>query len=80
VGACRGTCPASATRAGELRNDKDPSRVFRHNGIDRLVNDGGYSAENSVPCCWTCNRMKSDMSAADFLRLCRAIAARHPSV
>jgi hypothetical protein len=29
-------------------------------GIDRVNNNVGYCVDNSVPCCDTCNRMKSD--------------------
>lgn len=65
-------------RAGVIRNDRNPDRVYRHNGIDRL-NGGNYSLENCAPCCWSCNRAKSDMTAAEFLEKCRTIAARHPA-
>lgn len=37
-----------------------------YNGIDRIDSRRGYTAENSVPCCATCNMAKSDMSLADF--------------
>lgn len=30
------------------------------NGIDRLDNDCGYEEDNVVPCCYDCNRAKSD--------------------
>lgn len=36
------------------------------NGIDRYSNNKGYYHGNIVPCCWTCNRAKSDMSFMDF--------------
>lgn len=31
------------------------------NCVDRVFNQYGYSPENVVSCCWTCNRAKSDM-------------------
>lgn len=37
------------------------------NGIDRLRNDEGYSPDNCVPCCATCNFMKKDMTEQNFL-------------
>lgn len=37
------------------------------NGIDRVDNAVGYVASNVVPCCFTCNQMKSNRSRADFL-------------
>ena len=36
-------------------------------GIDRVDNKKGYILSNSVSCCWTCNRAKSDMSYKDFM-------------
>lgn len=44
-----------------------------HVGIDRLVNNEGYTIANSVPCCWTCNRMKRDMDVGEFLDQLRRI-------
>lgn len=35
-------------------------------GIDRVINTKGYTYLNSVPCCWTCNRAKSDLSYNEF--------------
>lgn len=37
------------------------------NGIDRIDSNKGYSLSNCVPCCWTCNRMKSNMDIENFL-------------
>jgi hypothetical protein len=37
------------------------------NGIDRLDNAIGYTAENSVSCCWVCNRNKGTLSYSDFV-------------
>lgn len=36
------------------------------NGIDRVDPKNGYTKINCVPCCWTCNRAKSNMSYKDF--------------
>lgn len=36
------------------------------NGIDRIDSTKGYSADNCVPCCSKCNRMKLDHSIEDF--------------
>lgn len=35
-------------------------------GIDRVNPKKGYILMNCVPCCWTCNRAKSNMSYIDF--------------
>jgi hypothetical protein len=38
------------------------------NGIDRVDNSKGYTKENSVPCCKTCNFAKRNMPVEEFLR------------
>lgn len=42
-------------------------RSYLYNGIDRTDNSQGYTLENSVACCQTCNYMKRDLSQNDFL-------------
>jgi len=37
-------------------------------GIDRVDNEKGYSAQNSIPCCHHCNRMKWTHSSEYFLQ------------
>lgn len=36
------------------------------NGVDRLDNAAGYTAENCVPCCRICNHAKATMTVAEF--------------
>lgn len=36
------------------------------NGVDRVDSDKGYTIDNCVPCCKTCNRMKWDLSEDVF--------------
>lgn len=45
----------------------DGNGYFIYNGIDRKDNNKGYIASNSIPCCATCNRAKSNMSFEDFI-------------
>ncbi len=40
---------------------------FNYTGVDRIDSDKGYILGNVQPCCWTCNRAKSNMSQDDFL-------------
>ena len=42
-------------------------------GIDRVINDLGYSKENCVPCCAKCNTTKFQMSENEFVNHCRKI-------
>ena len=53
----------------------EPSQVFggkkfngnyTYNGLDRAVNTIGYTIDNVVPCCFTCNRAKSVMTLKEF--------------
>ena len=47
-----------------------------YQGIDRMDNDLGYTPDNVVPCCITCNKMKKAMSHDEFLLHIHAIASR----
>jgi hypothetical protein len=42
-------------------------------GIDRINSDKGYMLENVAPCCWPCNRMKSDYDQEFFYDHCSSI-------
>jgi|WetSurSiteA1Bulk_404760.scaffolds.fasta_scaffold00318_12 hypothetical protein len=55
---------------------KEPSNIYKspyntgdfvYNGIDRIDNSKGYTIENAVPCCGTCNHSKDILSENDFL-------------
>lgn len=42
---------------------------FKCNGVDRVDNTKGYTADNCVPCCGHCNKAKRGMDINDFLEL-----------
>lgn len=42
-------------------------RMCRYNGMDRVDNLKGYTLDNVVPCCKTCNAMKQDFTSDVFL-------------
>lgn len=48
--------------------------VYLYNGIDRKLNQFGYTFENCVPCCWPCNRLKGSRNIEEFLGHVRQIA------
>jgi hypothetical protein len=52
--------------------------VIKSAGIDRVDSSKGYTIENSVPCCSTCNFMKLRMSVTDFIHKCNQISAYTP--
>jgi hypothetical protein len=45
-----------------------------YSGLDRIDNTYGYIEGNCVPCCKTCNAMRSAMSPEDFMKQIRKIA------
>jgi hypothetical protein len=45
------------------------------NGVDRFDNTKGYTEDNCVPSCWTCNRAKSDMGAIEFYNWIKRISS-----
>jgi hypothetical protein len=40
---------------------------YLHNGVDRLDNNKGYTLDNCVSCCRTCNVAKGTQTEKDFL-------------
>lgn len=40
--------------------------IIKHNGLDRVNNEEGYTQANTVPCCKHCNRAKRDRTVAEF--------------
>jgi hypothetical protein len=46
----------------------------RLNGIDRLNQQGNYTTENTVSCCWTCNFMKGCFDPRTFIEQCKKIS------
>ena len=42
-------------------------------GIDRKDSDIGYSIENSVSCCWPCNKFKGSKDYGSLYELCERI-------
>jgi hypothetical protein len=45
-------------------------------GLDRVDNARGYTTDNVVPACTTCNLMKKNMPAEDLVRACWAIVTK----
>lgn len=46
---------------------------YIYNGVDRVDNTKGYSIENCVACCTTCNRAKQTMREEEFLNWIRKV-------
>lgn len=69
-----GTLPKARAEA-----TKGTKMSYFYNGLDRKQPKQGYTSENCVPCCWTCNKMKTDMSAGEFLAHIQAVSQNKPS-
>lgn len=50
---------------------------FTYNGIDRLHSDLGYTNDNCVTACGTCNLMKKQLTPEDFIEHCRRVVTKH---
>jgi len=61
---------------GQVVYEKNGNCVY--NGIDRVKNGEGYTAENTVACCAQCNSAKTNLAQDDFLAWARRVAARNP--
>ncbi len=66
--------PAGNETQGRSRGDGTRQETFYYNGVDRYDSNGPYSIDNSVPCCKTCNWMKRDLSAEEFVEHIKRIA------
>lgn len=51
---------------------KDPIETV---GLDRVDNTLGYTVDNIVDCCSTCNYMKHKMDSETFINKCKQIAS-----
>lgn len=56
-------CNAPPTRLRKHRNHTP----YPYNGLDKMDPNGGYVKGNIVPCCWRCNRMKSNLTHDAFI-------------
>lgn len=62
---------------GNTYSARKTASPFRGSGIDRYDNTLGYTIENSVPCCTTCNFLKGTIHGDKFIELCRTVANNH---
>lgn len=57
------------------RTNKRTNESIKLNSVDRLNNEPYYTLENAVPCCFTCQRMKSTLPKDFFIEHARKVAA-----
>jgi hypothetical protein len=71
-------CGAVPAGISYCRNTKSKEHsAYIYNGMDRQDNNLGYVEGNCVPCCWTCNNMKSKFNTKEFIEHIRLITERH---
>ena len=59
-------CYYCGGKPSNIYNKKGSNGEYIYNGIDRKDNNKGYTVENSVPCCYTCNRAKGTLTLQEF--------------
>ncbi len=52
-------------------------KIKNAKGLDRIDNERGYSWDNIYPCCFDCNRMKSNKSKSEFLDYIARLNPKH---
>jgi 5-methylcytosine-specific restriction endonuclease McrA len=67
-----GNTPQSTIKYFRYYDDK-----FRYNGIDRINSEKGYTNDNCVTCCSTCNYAKSEMKQHEFFEWIKNIFLHH---
>jgi hypothetical protein len=68
-----GTKTTGAIRRG-VRQEWIDGATIRYNGVDRLNNTQGYSADNCVSCCKFCNIAKGTRTKEEYLECIKRVA------
>ena len=66
-----GSPPSVDVTRYRCKGDRHFDSIVLTNGVDRVDSSIGYTVENCVTCCYTCNRAKSDMEFDDFIKWIR---------
>jgi hypothetical protein len=70
-------CVYCGSEPNQVRVVRGCRGSFTFNGIDRKDSSVGYTEDNCVACCKTCNYMKRSMSVEEFLLHIHKIAEMH---
>ena len=68
-------CHYCGSKPGNLCNKKYGN--FRYNGIDRIDSSKGYTLDNVVSCCYTCNKAKGKLSYTEFMEWIDKLAKKN---
>jgi len=75
-----GTCVYCGRKPRERSIDKSKGLRLAYNGLDRVVNEYGYTTGNVVPCCPQCNYAKNNRTLEEFKEwICAAYRHLEPS-
>lgn len=69
-------CEYCGAPPGQISRNKRCGVHYVYNGVDRIDNGKGYSIDNVVSCCKSCNLMKGRMSREEFLDVVRRISSK----
>lgn len=70
-------CGSNQSCETKIPGQKSAWGTYSYNGIDRLDNGIGYTSDNAVPCCKTCNVAKGKMGLGEFMDWLEAIVAKN---
>ena len=70
-------CGALPNTSGKRISSGLNQSDYLYNGIDRKDNEIGYTVDNTIPCCKTCNFMKGSLTYSDFLSKIKLIFFTH---
>ena len=59
-------CYYCGAKPNNERKSSSNNGGYVYNGIDRIDNNKGYTMDNIVPCCRTCNIAKRNLTLQDF--------------
>lgn len=68
-------CGSPPRRMKDRNGKQHYNGSYRYNGIDRVNNAKGYTADNVVPCCTSCNMAKRSMTSDEFIAWALRLAA-----
>lgn len=68
-----GKPPSQIAKDEDENGDVISETIIYRVGIDRVNTNEGYHFDNCIPCCFNCNRAKSNLSQEDFLELVKSI-------
>lgn len=64
----KGNCYYCDNPPSQIINQMNLNGNYIYNGIDRIDSSKGYTLDNCVPCCKTCNTAKLIMTQTEFFR------------